>query len=307
MTRRHDLLASLAAAAFLAGCIRRAKRKVKPPTQPVRPRPPVGRPILAVASKGRRVEERVRAAVEALGGIGKFVQPGSKVILKPNAAFSQPPEVGATTNPEVVVAVAKMCKEAGAGEIMIVEHTIDWPSIAFAVNKIEEAARKAGIKLIPANSKAMYRKVDIPEGRRIKSDEVVKYVFEADVIINLPVCKDHSATGVSLGLKNLMGLNWDRRRFHVLGLHQCIADLATIIRPQLTILDATRCLLTHGPRGPGVVAKNDLIIAGADPVAVDAFGCRLLGRRPQDIGHVRIAHQMGLGESNLGKVKIKQV
>ena len=307
--RRGDELIALAAivAAGLWGCARRAARK--PPRAGAAPPGPGrrGRPVIAVASKGRTAKDKVRAAVEALGGMGKFVKPGSKVLLKPNAAFSQPPEVGANTHPEVVVAVAELCKEAGAREVMIVEHTIDRPPIVFEVNGIREAAERAGIKLVAASDRAMYRRVGIPRGRRIKSDEVVRHVFEVDTIINLPVCKDHNAAGVSLGLKNLMGLNWNRGRYHALGLHQCIADLATLIRPHLTILDATRCLLTGGPRGPGKVVERGIIVAGADPVAVDAMGCRLLGRRPQDIGYVRIAHEMGLGELNLEKVKIKRV
>jgi len=301
-------IAALAAVAFVAGCARRAKGPEVQGWPSRRPLPVrEGRPTLGVASRGESVKDKVRAAVEAVGGMRKFVKVGAKVLLKPNAAFSQPPEVGANTNPEVVVAVAELCYEAGAEEVLIVEHTIDRPPLVFEVNGMAEAAKRAGAKLVPANNRGMYRRVDIPRGRRIKWDEVARQVFEVDTIINLPVCKVHSASGVSLGLKNLMGLNWNRGRFHALGLHQCIADLATVIRPHLTILDATRCLLTGGPRGPGKVVERGVIVAGLDPVAVDAFGCRLLGRRPQDIGYIRIAHEMGLGEMNLERALIKQV
>ncbi|HIE09007.1 MAG TPA: DUF362 domain-containing protein [Armatimonadetes bacterium] len=300
-------LKGLAMVAFVAGCAKRLRRPRGAPARPPRPPKPSGPAVLGVAEKGRTIRQKVRAAVEAIGGVGKFIRPGSRVLLKPNAAFSQPPEVGANTHPEVVVAVAELCHEAGAKEVLIVEHTIDRPPIVFKVNGMEEAALRAGIRLIAANNRGMYRKVEVPEGRRIKSDEVVKHVFEVDVIVNLPVCKDHNAAGVSLGLKNLMGLNWDRGRFHALGLHQCIVDLATVIRPHLTILDATRCMLTGGPRGPGKVVEKGVVVAGEDPVAVDAFGCRLLLRRPEEVGHVRIAHEMGLGEMNLEKVKIKRV
>ncbi len=295
---------AISALIVLGGCIRKARRP-----KAAKVRPPVREEVrkLGVGKKGRSIKEKVRAAVEAIGGIKRFVKPGSRVVLKPNAAFARSPEVGANTHPEVVEAVAELCYKAGAKEVMIFEHTVDPAAVAFKLSGMEAMAQRARIRLISADNRRFYRKVRIPEGKRIREDEIVAEVLEADVLINLPVCKAHSAAGVSLGMKNLMGLIWNRGRYHALGLHQCIADLSTVLRPALIVLDATRCLLTNAPKGPGKVIKPGLVVAGTDPVGVDAYGCRILGRRPENVGHVRMAHEMGLGEIDLSKFEVVEV
>ena len=136
--------------------------------------------------------------------------------------------------------------------------------------------------------------------------------MDADVIINLPVAKSHAATTVSLGIKNLMGLIWDRDYFHKkVDINQAIADLSLAIKPQLTILDASRVLLTGGPSGPGDVAKPGTLVAGVDPVAIDYFSVGLAawyGKKfkGRDVAHIVAAHQRGRGEIDLDKLRIKR-
>ncbi len=130
------------------------------------------------------------------------------------------------------------------------------------------------------------------------------------MLINLPVAKSHSATGVSMGIKGLMGLIWDRESFHSrLNINQALADLATVIKPQLTILDATRALTSGGPGGPGEVKKPNLIIAGIDPVAVDSYGVSIVPWYGQNfkgrhVEHLLVAHQRGLGRIDIEQLKI---
>jgi len=138
----------------------------------------------------------------------------------------------------------------------------------------------------------------------------MKEVLESDVLINVPVAKSHSATGVSLGLKGLMGLIWDRESFHSqYNMNQALADLATVIKPQLTVLDATRALASGGPGGPGTVVKPNLVIAGTDPVAVDAYGVSVApwyGQKfnSRQVEHLLVAHQRGLGKIDIDQMKI---
>jgi uncharacterized protein (DUF362 family) len=140
--------------------------------------------------------------------------------------------------------------------------------------------------------------------------EVMNEVLDDSVLINLPVAKSHSATGVSLGMKGLMGLIWDRESFHSqFNINQALTDLATVIKPRLTILDATRALATGGPGGPGEVKKTNLVIAGVDPVAVDAYGVTVVpwygqNFKGRQVEHLLIAHQRGLGKIDVDQLRI---
>jgi uncharacterized protein (DUF362 family) len=140
--------------------------------------------------------------------------------------------------------------------------------------------------------------------------EVMKEVLDSPVLINLPVAKSHSATGVSMGIKGLMGLIWDRDVFHSrVNMNQALADLATVIKPQLTILDATRTLTSGGPGGPGEVKKTNLIIAGIDPIAVDSYGVSVVpwygqAFKGRQVEHLLIAHQRGLGEIDIEQLNV---
>jgi uncharacterized protein (DUF362 family) len=263
---------------------------------------------IAVASKAQPAE-LVRAAVEALGGIGKFLKRGDRVVVKPNIGWARKPEQAATTNPEIVAEIVRLCRQAGAREVQVVDHAVDRPdALVLQMTGIEAAARKAGARVSLASSPALYEKVALPEGRAVKSIDVIRDLRRADVFINVPIAKVHNTTGLTLSLKNLMGAVWDRGAFHrSSSLDQAIADCAAAVRPHLIILDANRILLTNGPKGPGRTADKGIVVAGTDPLAVDAYAATLFERRPEQIGHLKRAHAAGVGEIDLARVKVKHV
>ena len=265
-------------------------------------------PTIAVASK-RRPAELVRASVEALGGMGKFVRKGASVVIKPNIGWARKPEQAATTNPEVVTEIARLCKQAGARDIRVIDHAIDRPdALVLQMTEIKAAAERAGARAALASSPALYERGPLPKGRALKSLAVVRDLRRADVFINVPIAKVHNTTGLTLGTKNLLGVVWDRGAFHrSASLDQAIADCAAEVRPHLVILDAVRILLTNGPKGPGRTADKGIVVAGTDPLAVDAYGATLFGRRPEQIGHLERAHAAGVGEIDLKRVKVKHV
>jgi len=265
-------------------------------------------PTVAVASK-KDPAGLVRAAVEGVGGMKRFVKPGDMVVLKPNMAWARKPEHAANTNPEVVAEVVRLCKAAGAREVRVIDHIVDGPeATVLKITGIGPAAEAAGARVISAGSLAMYQKISLKGAKLLRSASVLRDLLRADVWINLPVAKVHSATAVTLGCKNLMGAVWDRGLWHQsTSLDQCIADFAANFRPQLVILDAVRTLLSNGPKGPGKTASPGVVVAGTDPLAVDAYGATLLGRKPEDIPHLRLAHAAGAGEVRLSRIKVRHV
>ncbi len=215
-----------------------------------------------------------RKALEAVGGISRFVKKGQRVILKPNMSFARTPDFSTTTDPSVVATVAQACIEAGAQQVLVLDHTLQRAELCLERAGIREACKNIpGVHVLALQERKFFREIKIPQGKVLERVEVVKEIVDNPVLINMPVAKSHSATGVSLGMKGLMGLIWDRESFHSqFNINQAIADLGMVIKPQLTILDATRALVSGGPNGPGDVKKTNLIIAGIDPVAVDSYG-----------------------------------
>jgi uncharacterized protein (DUF362 family) len=256
----------------------------------------------------------VREAVGLLGGMESFVEEGQRVLLKPNVSFSAPPDWGASTGSQTVRTVAEMCLEAGAESVVIFDHPLRPPELCLQQAGLEEALDDLDdVRLIMATKQRYFEPVDVPDGRALQRVEVAKEVLRADVIINLPAAKSHSATGVSLGLKNLMGLIWDRSYFHqATNLHRAIAELSIVIRPDLTIVDATRALVTGGPGGPGKVLELGTIVAGTDPVAVDAHVVRMApwmnrSLSPDQVSHISRAASMGLGRMNQEDILLQEI
>jgi uncharacterized protein (DUF362 family) len=252
-----------------------------------------------------------KKALEALGGISRFVKKGQRIVLKPNMSFSNPPDLGSTTHPLVVAALAQACIEAGAKEVLVLDHTLRRAELCLERTGIRDACKEIkGVHVLALQEKKFFREISVPRGKVLERVEVMKEVLDSEVLINVPVAKSHSATGVSLGIKGLMGLIWDRESFHSqYNMSQALADLATVIKPQLTILDATRALASGGPGGPGNVMKPNLIIAGIDPVAVDSYGVTIApwygqNFKGRQVEHLLAAHQRGLGKIDLDQLKI---
>ena len=261
---------------------------------------------LSIASSGTP-DVLVKKAIDGLGGIAKFVKRGNSVLIKPNLAWARTPEQAANTNPKIITALIKLCKGAGANRITVLDHTCDNASAAFAVNGVRPAVAGTGARLVSADKQFMYRRISIPKGKVLKSDEAAKEILDADVFINVPIAKVHGGATITASMKNLMGANWDRQAWHSADLEQCIADFSTAVKPDLIILDAVRIMLTRGPKGPGKTKDVDQVIASTDPVAIDSYAATLLGKKPGDIAHIRYAAALGVGQMDLKKVTQKRV
>jgi len=252
-----------------------------------------------------------KKVLEILGGISRFVKKGQRVILKPNMSFSRTPDFSATTHPAVVATVAQACVEAGASQVLVLDHTLQRAELCLERTGIREACKNiAGVHVLAIQERKFFREVKISQGIVLERVEVMKEILDSQVLINLPVAKSHSATGVSMGMKGLMGVIWDRESFHSkYNINQAIADLGTVVKPQLTILDATRALASGGPGGPGTVMKPNLVIAGVDPVAVDSYGVSIVpwygqNFKGRQVEHLLMAHQRGLGKIDIDQLKI---
>jgi uncharacterized protein (DUF362 family) len=261
------------------------------------------------AIRGGEAVDMFDKAIEALGGMSNFVKAGQKVLVKPNIGWDAPPERAANTNPVLIGRIVKSCLDAGASEVMVFDHTCDQWDRCYRNSEIEKYARDAGAKVSPGNNESFYQQVSVPRGKSLKTTKVHRDLQEADVFINVPVLKHHSSTTVSLAMKNLMGVVWDRGFYHGNDLSQCIADFLTYRKPDLNIIDAYRMMTRNGPRGVSVSDVADLraLIAGKDIVAVDSAATLMFGSKPRDINHIRIAHEMGLGTMELDKLAIKRV
>jgi uncharacterized protein (DUF362 family) len=264
-------------------------------------------PLVAKA-QGTNYAQLVGDTIQALGGMKKFVNPGEVVVVKPNMAWDRPPEMAANANPAVVRQVVELCLQAGAKQVKVLDYTCDDARKAYAASGIQAAVE--GIKdpraVMQFVDERGFVEVQIEKARALKKWSFYKDILEADRFINIPVAKQHSEARLTMCLKNMMGAigPW-RGRIHV-GLHQNIADMNLILRPDLHVLDATRILLRNGPKGGRLedVAVKNLVFAGADPVALDALGTELFGMKPGDIGYITRAHQAGRGEMDLSKIKV---
>jgi len=261
-----------------------------------------------VVVHGKDLAKMLAAGIAKLGGWDAFIKPGMKVAIKPNVAWSSAPDKGGNTHPDLVKACVLAAEANGASKITLPENTCHDEKSTFKVSGVEEALKGTKARLYrPA--KEDYLQVDVPKGKVVKSAGVPKDILECDCLINLPVAKHHSGATLTLSMKNWMGsiANENRRAWHRDGLHQCIADFSTRIRPKLVIIDASRIMLTKGPQGPGDLAFPDEIILSTDPVAADAYAATLFKKEPFDIGYIKLAHEMGVGCGDLKKVKIERV
>lgn len=272
--------------------------------------PVAERPDLVIV-RGSDPEAMLRAALEPLGGLQAFVPSGAHVVIKPNICSASPPEYAATTNPHLVGALVRLCLEVGAGRVTVMDLPIRGSGeAAYTTSGIREQVEAAGGQMEVMNALG-FQAVAIPEGRRLKAANVYRPALDADVLINVPIAKDHSTTRLTLGMKNLMGLVPDRDRgsMHRVDIHQTIADLASLIRPRLTIVDAIRILTAGGPvnNDLSAVERRDTIIVSPDMVAADSYATSLFGLTPDDIGYIALAADMGLGRKDWQALRVQEI
>ncbi|MFH1335982.1 MAG: DUF362 domain-containing protein [Candidatus Zixiibacteriota bacterium] len=264
-------------------------------------------PDLAVVTNGDPAS-LTRKVMELLGGMKRFVSSGDVVVVKPNIGWDRNPEQAANTNPEVVAEVIKMCLEAGAKKVKLFDRSCNSATRCYENSGIKKAASEAGAEVSYMVDTA-FAKMKFPQGEVLKEWYMYKPAMEADVLINVPIAKDHGSSKLTMGIKNLMGImGGDRGQIHW-KMDDNLADLANFVRPQLTILDAYRILINNGPQGGSLkdVVEKKTIIAGVQIASVDAYGTTLFDMKPTDLGYVVKANKFGLGEIDLSKLKIKKV
>lgn len=263
--------------------------------------------ILAVVKNGSP-SAMVRQAIDLLGGISKFIKRGDVVVVKPNMGWARRPEQAANTNPEVVAEIVRLCLNAGAAKVKVFDNTCNEAKRCYYLSGIQKAAKEAGAD-VSYVYKQKFRNIKIPRGKILKSWEFYADALNADVFINVPIAKHHSLAKLTMGLKNIMGvIGGTRGKIHN-HFDQKLADLNTIIQPQLIILDAVRILMRNGPQGGNLndVKVMNTIIAGTDPVSVDVIGASLFGIEGKKLGYIQQAYNLGLGEIDLKKLKIERV
>lgn len=260
-----------------------------------------------VIAHGSSASKITRAAIDAIGGIKRFISRGDIVVIKPNMAWDRTPEQAANTNPDVVAEVVRLCYESGAKKVKVFDRTVNDPRRCYIQSGISEAARSVGAEVIYVDDRK-FKEMDI-KGEAIKSWPLYTELFEADKIINIPIAKHHGLAKLTMSMKNWMGVMGGLRRQIHQRLDESLVDLSMFIKPTLTILDAVRILTANGPQGGSLndVKRLDTVIVGTDQVAIDSLGAILFGMKGSDLGYVRIADKRGLGTMDISKLRIKRV
>lgn len=263
--------------------------------------------LLAHAT-GKDYAGLVDRVLAPLGGMGKFVRAGDKVVIKPNIGWDRNPDQAANTHPQVVKALVERALDAGAAEVKVFDRTCNEERRCYVNSGIQAAVatiKDQRVKFFHPDERK-YVPVDIERGKAVRRLEIYRDALEADSYINVPVAKHHSLSRLTMGLKNTMGVLGGRRGAMHHNLGQKLADLATVVQPKLTVIDATRILLDNGPQGGDLkdVRVLDTLVASADPVAADAYTTTLFDLKPEEIESTVAAYGLGLGEIDLAKIRI---
>jgi uncharacterized protein (DUF362 family) len=273
----------------------RGERQVRDFRVKTMPEKPVD---FAVAKSAQEPEELVRLAVNALGGMKRFISRGDIVAIKPNIGWDRMPVHAANTNPRVVAEVVKLCFDAGAKQVVVTDASCNEPNRCFQRSGIWRAAHALGATVVlPAAHR--FRDMRL-RGDVLDNWPVYTPLVQADKVINVPVAKHHNLSKFTGAMKNWYGILGGRRNRLHQNIDVSIADLATFMRPTLTIVDATRVLMRNGPQGGNIDDAKDLfqVIASIDQVAADAYGCTLIGEKPENIRYLKLAVERGIGNPN---------
>jgi uncharacterized protein (DUF362 family) len=260
---------------------------------------PSADPKLSIITGTDRVKT-VNCALAALGGIERFIQSGDRVVLKVNAAFASPPALSATSHPDLVAEVTRLCLRAGAASVLVTDNPINDPQSCFALTGIARAAESAGAKLALPTPSA-FKPTTLADAALIKDWPLFFEPFRgATKLIGLAPVKDHYRSGASLTMKNWYGLLGGRRNVFHQDIHAIIFELARLVRPTLVILDGTTTMLTNGPTGGSLddLKATNTMIVSTDAVAADAFGATLLGKTAASLPFIGKAAAAGLGTAD---------
>jgi uncharacterized protein (DUF362 family) len=296
-----------AGTALLTGKVRRrAWARGVTQLEPRKPRPVATLcPLAAVESDDPGLA--TRRAVEALGGMARFVKKGDVVVVKPNIGWDRTPEQAGNTNPEVVAALVAMSLDAGAKSVRVFDNTCNDARRTYANSGIQDAVKRAGGQVSFVSDWKFYPG-KFPAGSPMADWPIYRDAVECDCFINVPVAKNHRLSQLTLSMKNLMGVCGSNRGNMHRGLDPKLTDLTAFIRPDLTVVDAYRILLRNGPTGGDLedVANPKLVIASADPVLADAYATTLFGMPHDTLECVRLAAKQGLGSMDVKHPGIKR-
>jgi len=264
-------------------------------------------PPLAVR-KGTNIPLLVRETLGALGGMDRFVRQGDVVVVKPNIGWDRTVEMAANTHPEVVTSLVHLCLEAGARLVRIFDRTCNDERRCYTRSGIRAAVEKIGSERVSLEyvDPRSYSEVAIRGGRAFDRWEFYLPALEADRLINVPIAKHHSISGLTLGMKNLMGvIGGNRGRLHS-NIAEALTDIASVLHADLTVVDATRILVANGPQGGRIqdVRSPETLIASPDIVAADAYAATLFNLAPEDIPTIVAAARRGLGVMDLKRVQM---
>lgn len=267
-----------------------------------------------VAVMGGEPEDMLVKALNEMGGIKKFVKKGQKVVIKPNIGWDRVPELAGNTNPKLIKKLTELCLEAGAKEVIVFDHTCDNWQKAYKNSGIQDAVEAAGGKMVSGNDQSMYREHEFPQGKKLKKALVHQAILDCDVWFNVPVLKNHGGSKMTISMKNLMGIVWDRQFFHANDLHQCIADSCTIDKkPALNIVDAYRVVKTNGPQGRSAsdVALLKTLLISPDFVAVDTAAVKFFNQvqtqKLEEVKYIFNGQDLKIGTTNLDAINIKRI
>ena len=290
MTRREFLKSAVASTLFFA-------------TRRLFPASLVATPADVGIATGSDYEKAVTAAVDLIGGIRAYVKPGHVVVVKPNIGWNSPPAVKATTDPVVVRTVVHLCFQAGASKVYVFDRSVSNPHLAYKTSGIQRAAEEAGASVFQVdntNDTKLYSRVAIPGAYYLQNSLVNRYALECDAFINVPVAKHHGQAGLTLALKNLMGITGDQRGKWHWQLDDAIADINRVVRSRLTLIDASAIMLRGGPTGgdPSYLKRLDTFIASSNPVSADVEAAKLFGRSASDLPYIEKAARAGAGKAS---------
>ncbi|MFA6147255.1 MAG: DUF362 domain-containing protein [bacterium] len=277
------------------------------------PWPSAGKGIDVSVASGATPAERARKAVALLGGMKAFVSRGDVVVVKPNIGWDRTPEQAANTDPEFVVAVAEMCMAAGAKAVRVFDRSCNDPRRCYVNSGIKEAVERFARKNRVEDAVRIYHVEDrkfvrtsIPNALSIKEWDLYRDALEADRIVNLPIAKHHSLAGITLGLKNMMGvMGGNRGQIHY-RLSECLVDVHRRLPVALTVIDAGKVLMRNGPSGGNLadVKSFGKAFASRDVVAADVVAAeRIFQRSPRDVPHIAKAMESGLGITSLAQIR----
>jgi uncharacterized protein (DUF362 family) len=247
-----------------------------------------------------------KAAIEMLGGMGKFVAKGDTVVIKPNIGWDRTPEMAACTNPDVVKALVELCLNAGAKKVTVMDNTTNQAQRCYVRSGIQAAAKEAGADVLFINPRRI-KKMNV-QGVWLKDWDIIQDFVECDKLINVPIAKHHSLCRVTLGMKNWLGAIGDPRNQLHQKLDEACVDLAAFFKPALTVLDAYRILVRNGPQGgrPSDTKLLKTVVAGLDAAAVDAMGATFFDIAPADLPFLKFAAERKIGRIDLEKLAIEK-